>query len=56
MDKKETTGREPGVCIPWQEKREELPELSGDPELVRRVWENVDGLGYLYIWHCLVSF
>lgn len=51
-----TPEREPGVCIPWDEKRRELPEITGDPELVRRIWQDVDALGYLFIWHCLVSF
>lgn len=46
----------PGVCIPWEQKLKELPEISGDKELVRKVWEDIDALGYVYIWHCLVSF
>jgi len=48
--------RKPGVCIPWEEEVEALPPITGDPRLVRRVWEDIDGLGYLYIWHCLLSF
>jgi len=48
--------REPGVCIPWQEKLKELPEIRGDADLCRRVWEDVDSLAYTYIWHCLLSF
>ncbi|MBM3498945.1 MAG: hypothetical protein FJX74_09770 [Armatimonadetes bacterium] len=48
--------RPPGVCIPWQEKLKDLPEIKGDRELVQRVWEDVDALGYVYIWHCLLSF
>jgi len=48
--------REPGVCIPWEEKRKELPEIKGDQELVKRVWEDTDALAYTYIWHCLLSF
>ena len=48
--------RKPGACIPWEEKVKELPPISGDQELARRVWEEVDFLGYLFIWHCLVSF
>lgn len=48
--------KRPGVCVPWEEKRRELPRLSGDEDLVRRVWEDIDALGYLYIWHCLLSF
>ena len=48
--------RKPGTCVPWQEKLKELPEINGDKELIQRIWEDVDALGYTYIWHCLVSF
>jgi hypothetical protein len=48
--------RPPGVCIPWEEKREEMPQISGDKELVERVWKDVDGLGYMFIWQILLSF
>ena len=34
----------------------EFPEISGDEKLVKRVWEEVDALGYMYIWQCLLSF
>jgi hypothetical protein len=44
------------VCIPWEEKRRELAEITGDETLLRRVWEDIDALAYMYIWHCLVSF
>ena len=27
-----------------------------DKELVKKVWEDVDALGYMYIWQCLLSF
>ena len=46
----------PGVCFPWQEKLKELGEIQGDKELVRKAWEDVDSLAYIYIWHCLLSF
>jgi hypothetical protein len=49
-------GSEPGVCIPWEEKRSELPEIKGDRDLVRKVWEDIDALGNAYIWQCLLSF
>ncbi len=48
--------RKPGVCVPWGDKLKELPDISGDKELVKRVWEDVDALGYVYIWQCLLSF
>ncbi len=46
----------PGVCFPWEHKVKELPPISGDPGLVRSVWEENEGLAYLYIWHVLLSF
>jgi hypothetical protein len=56
MSTKEEPKVEPGVCIPWEQKRKELAKISGDEELIRKVWEDIDALGYLYIWHCLLSF
>ena len=50
------SARKPGVCLPWEEKVKELPALSGDAALVRRVWEDIDALGYMYIWQVLLSF
>ncbi len=46
----------PGVCIPWEHKVRELPEIKGDEQMVRRIWEENEGLAYTFIWHCLVSF
>lgn len=48
--------RPPGTCIPWTEKEKELPPITGDKELVKRVWEEIDALGYMYIWQILLSF
>jgi hypothetical protein len=46
----------PGICRPWEEKAKELPPITGDQDLVRRVWENVEALGNTYIWQMLLSF
>ena len=46
----------PGVCFPFEQKALELPSICGDPALVRRVWNDIEGLAYLYIWHVLLSF
>jgi len=56
MSEQEKCKREPGACIPWEEKLEELPVIKGDPKLIETVWKDVDALGYMYIWQCLVSF
>jgi hypothetical protein len=46
----------PGVCLPWDEKAKELPDISGDREMIRRVWEEIEGLGNTFIWQMLLSF
>ena len=46
----------PGVCFPWEERMKELPEITGSPELIRRIWEDVDSFGHMYIWQLLLSF
>ncbi len=46
----------PGICRLWEEKARELPPITGDQDLVRRVWENVEALGNTYIWQLLLSF
>lgn len=49
-------GTRPGVCFPWETRVKELPEISGRPELVRKIWEDIDALGNMYIWQLLLSF
>ncbi|MEE9602935.1 MAG: hypothetical protein V3V75_06495 [Thermoguttaceae bacterium] len=56
MSEETKPDRPPGVCVPWEEKQAELGKMTGDDELVKRVWEEVDGFGYMYIWQCLLSF
>ena len=46
----------PGVCIPWDEKKKEYPIIMGDEKTLQKVWEDIDTLGYLYIWFCLIAF
>jgi hypothetical protein len=46
----------PGVCFPWEERVKELPEITGSPEMVRRIWEDIDAFGNMYIWQLLLSF
>lgn len=46
----------PGICIPWEEKKEDLPQIVGDEELFKEVWEDNESLAYNYIWQILLSF
>jgi hypothetical protein len=46
----------PGQCIPWAQKRPEVGPIPGDAALMQRVWQQVDGLGNMFIWQCLLSF
>jgi uroporphyrinogen-III decarboxylase len=51
-----TTLNPPGVCLSWDEAKRELAPTTGNSDLLREIWGNVDGLGNLFIWQCLVSF
>ncbi len=55
-EEKSEVKRPPGTCIPWEEKKQEFPPIQGDEELVKRQWEEIDALGYTYIWQILLSF
>jgi hypothetical protein len=46
----------PGVCFPWEQRVKDLPEITGDPAMVQKIWEDIDGLGNMYIWQMLLSF
>ncbi len=46
----------PGVCRPWEDKVKDLPEITGDKELIRKVWNDIEGLANTYIWQVLLSF
>jgi hypothetical protein len=46
----------PGVCVPWETKRTELPGIQGDEGILKNVWESTDALANTYIWQCLLSF
>lgn len=52
-EEKEKVAKKPGVCIPWEEKIKEYEKITGDKEIVKTVWEDVDNLAYQYIWFCL---
>jgi hypothetical protein len=45
-----------GVVMPWEEKRRQLPPLTGDEGVVKNVWEHIDSLANTYIWQVLLSF
>jgi hypothetical protein len=48
--------KKPGVCIPWEERIQEYPKIMGDPDIVRKAWEDMDMLAYLYVWFTLTLF
>lgn len=56
MSQPNEANRLPGVCIPWEEYRATLGDIPGNEELVKTIWEQNDFLGYMFIWHCLLSF
>ncbi len=50
------TARPAGVCIPWSEKQKELPPVQRHEEMVERIWNEIEGLGNMFIYQVLVSF
>ena len=56
MREKNETAPKPGECIPWEVKSKEFPKITGDEELIKKSWQDVDALAYMYVWQCLLSF
>ncbi|MHC4637114.1 MAG: hypothetical protein ACYTBP_13775 [Planctomycetota bacterium] len=56
MIEQEKSVPKPGVCIPWEQQRRLIQNITGDEEQIRRIWEDIDSLGYVYIWQVLLSF
>jgi hypothetical protein len=46
----------PGVCRLFEERMRDLPAILGDASIVRKAWDDLEGLAYLYIWHVVLSF
>lgn len=46
----------PGICQPWETQATESPPITGDPELVRRIWNEIEGYAHMFIWQVLLSF
>jgi hypothetical protein len=38
------------ICLPWEAKSNELPEITGDKDLVRKVWNDIEALANTYVW------
>lgn len=54
-------GRQPpavpaGLCVPWDDKLRELPPVTGDTVMLKRIWDEVEGLASTYIWQLLLAF
>jgi uroporphyrinogen-III decarboxylase len=47
---------QPGECLPWKYKHAEIGQIQGDEALCRRIWQQIDSLGNMFIWQVLVSF
>ena len=56
MDNEKPKEIKPGVCIPWEERIKDYPRITGDEQVVKKVWEEVDQLAYVFVWSCLISW
>jgi hypothetical protein len=46
----------PGSVEPWDRAKSRWPDPTGDPQLVKTIWSQTDGLAYMFAWQMLVSF
>jgi hypothetical protein len=49
-EEKQNTAVSPGVCLPWDEKRQDFGEILGNEEIIKSEWENLDAFAYIYLW------
>lgn len=49
-DKNVFSNLPPGVCVPWETKKQELGELKGDADMIKKEWEQLDAFAYIYTW------
>ena len=51
----------PGELVPFEHKRKELESLSdsgtimGDPDIIRRAWEDIEQYAARFVWMCLTD-
>lgn len=45
-----------GVVRPWEDKVGEFPQVTGDVDLMKRIWGETDGLANMFVYQCLLSF
>ncbi len=50
MSKENNNPKTPGVCLSWEEITKEYGTVMGDEKLLRKQWEDLDKLAYLYLW------
>ena len=56
MSEQQPTSVRRARAFPGKRNARSFPQITGDEQLVKRVWEDVDALGYMYIWQVLLSF
>jgi hypothetical protein len=45
----------PGVLIPFEEKLKEFGALKGDPDIIKKAWEDIEQYANRFIWMCLTD-
>jgi hypothetical protein len=40
----------PRMATPWQVKRAEIGGVMGDEDLIRKPWENLEAMAYVWLW------
>jgi hypothetical protein len=46
---------QPGSLIPFDEKIREYKGITGNPDIVRKAWENIVEYATRFVWMCLTD-
>jgi hypothetical protein len=45
----------PGELIPFEEKMKEFGSIKGDPEIIKKSWNDIEQYASRFIWMCLTD-
>jgi ATP-dependent Lon protease len=45
----------PGELIPWDKKKKEYLEITGNEKILEKTWKEIEKIGNRFIWFCLTD-
>jgi hypothetical protein len=54
-DKRIKYRSKPGVLIPFEEKLKEYGSITGDADIIKKAWEDIEEYATRFVWMCLTD-